>query len=114
MNPIEWRKSPEPKCLIPQAVAAVEARVAAIRVGTDPELVWLLEHPALYTAGIGTGARGEGLLLPDFLPVFQTGRGGKLGTYHGPGPTHRLCDGGSRTMGEGAICGITSATSRRG
>ena len=64
------------------AVAAMEARVAAIRAGTAPEQVWLLEHPALYTAG--TSARIEDLLRPDRFPVHRTGRGGQY-TYHGPG-----------------------------
>jgi lipoyl(octanoyl) transferase len=81
MSEIEWRVSAAP-VLYPDAVAAMEARAAAIRAGTAPELVWLLEHPALYTAGTGTDERD--LLLPDFLPVFRAGRGGKL-TYHGPG-----------------------------
>jgi len=64
------------------AMAAMEERVAAIRAGTAPELVWLLEHPSLYTAG--TSAKPADLLLPDALPVYQTGRGGQI-TYHGPG-----------------------------
>ena len=64
------------------AVAAMEARVAAIREGTAPELVWLLEHPPLYTAG--TSARDTDLLEPGSLPVYRTGRGGQY-TYHGPG-----------------------------
>ena len=64
------------------AVAAMEARVAEISAGTAPELVWLLEHPHLYTAG--TSARGEDLVDPDRFPVFATGRGGQY-TYHGPG-----------------------------
>jgi lipoyl(octanoyl) transferase len=66
----------------PEAVAAMEARVAAISAGTAPEQVWLVEHPALYTAG--TSARIEDLLEPDRFPVFRTGRGGQY-TYHGPG-----------------------------
>jgi lipoyl(octanoyl) transferase len=60
----------------------MEARAAAIREGAAGELVWLLEHPALYTAGVT--ARAEDLLQPDLLPVFRTGRGGQF-TYHGPG-----------------------------
>jgi len=64
------------------AVAEMEERVAAIRAGTASELVWLLEHPPLYTAG--TSARNEDLLEPDRLPVHLTGRGGRY-TYHGPG-----------------------------
>jgi lipoyl(octanoyl) transferase len=57
-------------------------RVAAIRTGTAPELVWLLEHPPLYTAG--TSAREADLLDPGGIPVYRTGRGGQY-TYHGPG-----------------------------
>jgi lipoyl(octanoyl) transferase len=78
---MEWRKAAAP-VPYPDAVAAMEARAAAIRAGAAPELVWLLEHPPLYTAGTGTA--DSDLLLPDFLPVYRTGRGGKL-TYHGPG-----------------------------
>jgi lipoyl(octanoyl) transferase len=78
---IEWRIS---DALVPyeEAGAAMEARVAAIRAGTAPELVWLLEHPPLYSAG--TSARPGDLIAPDLLPVFRTGRGGQY-TYHGPG-----------------------------
>ena len=65
-----------------EAVAAMEARAAAIAAGEAGELVWLLEHPPLYTAGVSS--RPEELLAPDRFPVFQTGRGGKF-TYHGPG-----------------------------
>lgn len=64
-----------------QAVAGMEARVAAIRAGAAPECVRLLEHPPLYTAG--TSAR-DGDLLDGRFPVFRTGRGGQY-TYHGPG-----------------------------
>ena len=64
-----------------EALAAMEARVAAIRAGTAGELVWLVEHPPSYTAG--TSATPEGLVDPRF-PVFQAGRGGQW-TYHGPG-----------------------------
>lgn len=66
----------------PDAVAQMEARVAAIREGTAPERVWLVEHPPLYTAG--TSARAQDLLAPDRFPVFDAGRGGQY-TYHGPG-----------------------------
>jgi lipoyl(octanoyl) transferase len=66
----------------PDAVAAMEARAAAIAEGTAGELVWLLEHPPLYTAGVS--AKRDDLLDPDRLPVFETGRGGQF-TYHGPG-----------------------------
>jgi lipoyl(octanoyl) transferase len=78
---IEWRFSDAPVAY-PEAVAAMEARVAAIRAGTAPELVWLLEHPPLYTAG--TSARPEELLDHGRFPVYATGRGGQH-TYHGPG-----------------------------
>jgi lipoyl(octanoyl) transferase len=64
------------------AVGAMQERAAAIAAGTQPELVWLLEHPPLYTAG--TSSRPDELLRADRFPVFQTGRGGRL-TYHGPG-----------------------------
>ncbi len=78
---IEWAVSPH---LVPYepAVAFMEQRVAAIAEGRARELVWLLEHPPLYTAG--TSARPEDLLSPDRFPVYRTGRGGQY-TYHGPG-----------------------------
>jgi lipoyl(octanoyl) transferase len=60
----------------------MEARAAAIADGQAGELVWLLEHPPLYTAGVSS--RAEDLLRPNALPVFRTGRGGQF-TYHGPG-----------------------------
>ena len=66
----------------PDAVAAMEARAAAIAEGRAGELVWLLEHPALYSAGVS--ARASDLIEPDRFPVFQSGRGGQF-TYHGPG-----------------------------
>ena len=66
----------------PEAVAAMEARVAAIAQGGAGELVWLLEHPPLYTAGVSSKA-GD-LLEPGRFPVFEAGRGGQY-TYHGPG-----------------------------
>jgi lipoyl(octanoyl) transferase len=66
----------------PEAVAAMEARAAAIAEGSAGELVWLLEHPPLYTAGVS--AKRADLLDADRLPVFETGRGGQF-TYHGPG-----------------------------
>jgi lipoyl(octanoyl) transferase len=64
------------------ALAAMEARVAAIAAGTAPEAVWLLEHPPLYTAG--ASARTEDLTDPHRFPVHQVRRGGQY-TYHGPG-----------------------------
>src|SRR5579875_2261541 len=66
----------------PEALATMEQRVAAIRAGTEGELVWLVEHPPLYTAG--TSARREDLADPDRFPTFAAGRGGQW-TYHGPG-----------------------------
>ena len=79
--PIEWRIGTTPVDYGP-AVDEMEARVAAIRAGTAPELIWLLEHAPLYTAG--TSARDAELLDPSRLPVHRTGRGGRY-TYHGPG-----------------------------
>lgn len=64
------------------AVAAMETRAAAIAADEAGELVWLLEHPPLYTAGVS--AKQSDLLDPNRFPVFQTGRGGQF-TYHGPG-----------------------------
>lgn len=78
---VEWVRS-DRLVLYPEAVAAMEARVAAIRQGSALEAVWLLEHPSLYTAG--TSAADEELLDRSALPVFRTGRGGRF-TYHGPG-----------------------------
>jgi len=66
----------------PEAVAAMEARAAAIAEGTAGELVWLLEHPPLYTAGVS--AKPADLIDPHRFPVFESGRGGQY-TYHGPG-----------------------------
>jgi lipoyl(octanoyl) transferase len=65
-----------------RAVAVMEARATAIAEGRARELVWLIEHPPLYTAG--TSAHPEDLLDANRFPVFKTGRGGQL-TYHGPG-----------------------------
>ena len=66
----------------PQAVAAMESRAAAIAAGNAPELVWLLEHPPLYTRG--ASAQEGDLRDPARFPVFDTQRGGQF-TYHGPG-----------------------------
>jgi lipoyl(octanoyl) transferase len=66
----------------PPALAAMEAYADALSRGEVPELLWLLEHPPLYTAG--TSARSEDLIEAGGLPVFHTGRGGQF-TYHGPG-----------------------------
>ena len=81
LNVVEWRVERAPVAY-PRAVAEMEARVAGIRAGEAPEMVWLLEHPALFTAG--TSARPEDLTGLVDLPVFETGRGGEY-TYHGPG-----------------------------
>lgn len=78
---VEWVRTDRP-VPYPEAVAAMEARVEAIRRGCALEAVWLLEHPSLYTAG--TSAADEELLDRSVLPVFRTGRGGRF-TYHGPG-----------------------------
>jgi lipoyl(octanoyl) transferase len=77
----EWRLSPAEVGYEP-ALVDMEAHVEAIARGEAPELVWLLEHPALITAGTSAG-EGE-LLVSDRFPVFKTGRGGRY-TYHGPG-----------------------------
>ena len=77
----EWRVSDTP-VPYPAAVAEMEARVAGILARTEPELVWLLEHPPLYTAG--TSAKPVDLLDPGRFPVYPTRRGGEY-TYHGPG-----------------------------
>jgi lipoyl(octanoyl) transferase len=79
-EPVAWRIAATP---VPYeaALAAMNARAAAIAAGSEGELVWLLEHPPLYTTG--TSARTEDLLDRRF-PVFDAGRGGQL-TYHGPG-----------------------------
>ena len=79
--PVEWAIS-EGLVDYGDAVAAMDARVAAIAAGRAPERVWLLEHPPLYTAG--TSAREADLIEPDRFPVFRSGRGGQF-TYHGPG-----------------------------
>jgi len=78
---VEWRVSPGLTDYA-AAVAEMEERAAAIRAGTASELVWLLEHPPVITAG--TSAPPEELLSPDLFPVHRSGRGGRH-TYHGPG-----------------------------
>jgi len=78
--PVAWRVEAAPVAY-EAALAVMEARVAAIAAGKADELVWLIEHPPLYTAG--TSARPEELIESRF-PVFATGRGGRF-TYHGPG-----------------------------
>jgi lipoyl(octanoyl) transferase len=79
-TPVEWRVS-DSIVQYPDALAAMEARAAEIAAGRVSELVWLLEHPPLYTAG--TSANPADLIEARF-PVHQTGRGGQF-TYHGPG-----------------------------
>ena len=78
--PVEWRRTEN---LVPyeEALETMSARAAAIAVGSAPELVWLLEHPPLYTAGTSAS---PGDLIDARLPVHTTGRGGQF-TYHGPG-----------------------------
>ncbi len=78
---VEWRTSDG---ILPyeDAVGSMEQRVADIRAGHAAELVWLVQHPPLYTAG--ASAKPEDLIDPDRLPVHRTGRGGEY-TYHGPG-----------------------------
>ena len=78
---VDWRLAPAPVDY-QSAVATMEARAAAIAGGEARELVWLLEHPALYTAG--TSARDADLIEPKRFAVHRTGRGGQF-TYHGPG-----------------------------
>ncbi len=78
---VEWIRA---EGLVPydEALAFMEARVAAIAKGEADEAIWLLEHPPLYTAG--TSAKREDLTDPERFPVFEAGRGGQY-TYHGPG-----------------------------
>ncbi|MBU1384704.1 MAG: lipoyl(octanoyl) transferase LipB [Alphaproteobacteria bacterium] len=80
-RPVEWVVAPEPVDY-PAAVAAMEARAAAIAAGEAPERVWLLEHPPLYTAGVSS--KDADLLDAGRFPVHRSGRGGQF-TYHGPG-----------------------------
>lgn len=80
LHGIEWRVAGE-RVPYPQALAEMETRVAAIQSGAAKELIWLLEHPPVYTAG--TSADPAELIDPRF-PVFPAGRGGRY-TYHGPG-----------------------------
>ncbi|MHA7772442.1 lipoyl(octanoyl) transferase LipB [Roseibium sp. M-1] len=79
--PVEWRISDNLVCY-ETALAEMDQRVERIIAGEADELVWLLEHPPLYTAG--TSARDDDLVAPDRFPVHRTGRGGQH-TYHGPG-----------------------------
>lgn len=79
--PVRWALSAG-RVDYPAAVAAMEARAADIAEGRAPELIWLLEHPPLYTAGVS--AKAGDLLAPGQFPVFESARGGQY-TYHGPG-----------------------------
>lgn len=79
--PVRWRVA-DGLVSYDEAVATMESEVAAIAEGRSDELVWLVEHPPLYTAG--TSADAADLIEPDRFPVFATGRGGEY-TYHGPG-----------------------------
>ena len=92
----------------PQAVAAMEARAAAIAEGRAGELVWLLEHPPLYTAGVS--AKPTDLLSPNRLPVHQSSRGGQF-TYHGPGQrvAYVMLDLGARRKDVRAFVGALEA-----
>ena len=81
MNEVEWIIS-SGLVEYPDALRVMDERVDLIQKGNAKELVWLLEHPPLYSAG--TSAKPEDLLAPNRFPVFKTGRGGQY-TYHGPG-----------------------------
>ena len=81
MKNVEWKISDHP-VNYPEAIAFMENRVANIQEGKNPELIWLLEHPPLITAG--TSAKSDDLFDKKRFPVFETGRGGQY-TYHGPG-----------------------------
>ena len=83
----EWRVAEKRPVPYAEAVETMERRVAEIEAGRAPELIWLLEHPPLYTKG--TSAADDELLNAQF-PVFQTGRGGRF-TYHGPGQRVIYC-----------------------
>jgi lipoyl(octanoyl) transferase len=80
-RPVAWEIASAP-VPYPDAVAVMEERAAAIAAGRARELVWLLEHPPIYTAG--TSSRPADLVMPERFPVYRTGRGGQF-TYHGPG-----------------------------
>lgn len=80
-RPIEVRISPG-LTPYPTALEEMERRAAALEDGSGGELVWMLQHPPLYTRGVS--AKSEDLLAPDRFPVFESPRGGQF-TYHGPG-----------------------------
>ncbi len=79
--PVVW-KNAQRIIPYPDAVRFMENYIEQIQNGKAQEMVWVLEHPALYTAG--TSAKQQDLISPDKFPVFKTGRGGQY-TYHGPG-----------------------------
>jgi len=81
LQPVEWRIS-DALVPYPEALDFMKARARAIADGQASELVWLVEHPPLYTAG--TSAKQADLLSPNRFPVYEAGRGGQY-TYHGPG-----------------------------
>lgn len=81
VSDVHWKISTSPVSY-PDALEFMEQRVADIFHGREPECIWILEHPPLYTAG--TSAVETDLLAPERFPVYQTGRGGEY-TYHGPG-----------------------------
>lgn len=78
---IEWKTSKKP-CNYEDTINLMEQRIEDIHLKKSPELVWLLEHPSIYTSG--TGSSSNELLDSRDIPVYETGRGGKF-TYHGPG-----------------------------
>ena len=92
MAPVEWRASDSPVAY-DAAIADMEARAAAIATGRAAELVWLLEHPPLYTAGTSAN---PGDVIDARFPVHETGRGGQIDLSR-PGPASRLRDARSQT-----------------
>jgi lipoyl(octanoyl) transferase len=79
--PLRWEVAPG-LTPYPEAISRMESEAAQIADGLASEMIWLLEHPTLYTAG--TSSKPTDLLTPDRFPVYETGRGGQY-TYHGPG-----------------------------
>jgi lipoyl(octanoyl) transferase len=80
-DPVRWVTA-QALAAYPDAITHMEREAARIAAGETSELVWLVQHPALYTSG--TSAKAQDLVAPDRFPVFATGRGGQY-TYHGPG-----------------------------
>ncbi len=103
----EWRIEPG-LADYAATLAAMEARAEAVRAGGARELVWLVEHPPLYTAG--TSARDDELIAPGALPVYRTGRGGRW-TWHGPGQrvAYLVLDLAARGLGVHAFVGRIEA-----